>query len=194
MAPITPVHHDEALIPFYRVQRCMGDKIDHSRYYDTDIFSIIAMSWRVVSNVFATGEGRPQTASSGFQLLASCGRTFLDSHWNMHFYITQRFLAVSSALIDVIRQDRALIETSIDDIQDDSNLRRGKDSAHTIFGVAQTINSANHMYFLAQKELMGLNNSLELLKIFNEELLNLHRGQGMDLYWRDTMTPPTEGE
>lgn len=112
----------------------------------------------------------------------------------MHFYITQRFLAVSSALIDVIRQDRALIETSIDDIQDDSNLRRGKDSAHTIFGVAQTINSANHMYFLAQKELMGLNNSLELLKIFNEELLNLHRGQGMDLYWRDTMTPPTEGE
>lgn len=29
------------------------------------------------------------------------------------------------------------------DIQDNSNLRRGAPSAHTVFGVAQTINSAN---------------------------------------------------
>ena len=27
-----------------------------------------------------------------------------------------------------------------------------------------------------------------------EELLNLHRGQGMDLYWRDLLTAPTEQE
>lgn len=27
-----------------------------------------------------------------------------------------------------------------------------------------------------------------------EELLNLHRGQGMDLYWRDSLTCPTEEE
>ncbi|KAL8684209.1 MAG: hypothetical protein Q9224_006518 [Gallowayella concinna] len=25
-------------------------------------------------------------------------------------------------------------------------------------------------------------------------MLNLHRGQGLDLYWRDTLTPPTEEE
>jgi geranylgeranyl diphosphate synthase type 3 len=30
------------------------------------------------------------------------------------------------------------------------------------------------------------------LAIYCEELLNLHRGQGMDLYWRDTLTLPTE--
>ncbi|KAL8803020.1 MAG: hypothetical protein Q9182_003446 [Xanthomendoza sp. 2 TL-2023] len=87
-----------------------------------------------------------------------------------------------------------LIHTSIDDIQDNSNLRRGRPSAHTIYGIAQTINSANYMYFLAQRELRTLNKSPKVMEIFNEEMLNLHRGQGMDLYWRDTLTLPTEEE
>ena len=38
---------------------------------------------------------------------------------------------------------------SIDDIEDNSKLRRGNPVAHSIYGVAQTINSANYMYFLA---------------------------------------------
>lgn len=32
------------------------------------------------------------------------------------------------------------------------------------------------------------------MNIFNEELINLHRGQGMDIYWRETVTTPTEQE
>lgn len=28
----------------------------------------------------------------------------------------------------------------------------------------------------------------------SEELLHLHRGQGLDLFWRDTLTCPTEEE
>jgi len=48
------------------------------------------------------------------------------------------------------------------------------------------------VYFLAQRELSGLRDSGNAFKIFNEELVNLHRGQGLDLYWRDTMTVPTE--
>lgn len=63
-----------------------------------------------------------------------------------------------------------------------------------IYGIARTINSANHMYFLAQKELMTLTDRSRLMTIFNEELLNLHRGQGMDLHWRETSTVPTEDE
>ena len=50
------------------------------------------------------------------------------------------------------------------------------------------------MYFLAQKELMKLDRYPSLAQIFNEELLNLHRGQGMDLYWKDIFTIPTEEE
>ncbi len=84
-----------------------------------------------------------------------------------------------------------LIFCSIDDIQDGSDLRRGSPAAHRVFGDAQAINSANYAYFLAQKELLQLRNSWEAFQIFNEELLNLHRGQGMELFWRDTLTVPT---
>lgn len=66
--------------------------------------------------------------------------------------------------------------------------------AHDIFGTAQTINSANYVYFLAQRELFRLKDVPMALQAFNEELLNLHRGQGMDLYWRDTLTMPSEEE
>ena len=41
---------------------------------------------------------------------------------------------------------------------------------------------------------MSLDNALEMIKIFNEELINLHRGQGLDIYWRDSFTVPTEEE
>jgi geranylgeranyl diphosphate synthase type 3 len=32
----------------------------------------------------------------------------------------------------------------------------------------------------------------KLIQIFTDELLNLHRGQGMELYWRDSLTCPSE--
>ena len=81
----------------------------------------------------------------------------------------------------------------IDDVEDDSILRRGVPVAHKIYGTAQTINSANYVYFLALQELQKLNNP-EAINIYVQELLNLHRGQGMDLFWRDTLTCPSEDE
>lgn len=88
-----------------------------------------------------------------------------------------------------------LISTTsrIDDIQDSSELRRGNPVAHRIFGVAQTINSANYAYFLAQAKLADLNDS-RAFDIFTKGLLKLHRGQGMELYWRDNLICPTEEE
>ncbi|KAL6815630.1 geranylgeranyl pyrophosphate synthase [Trichoderma sp. SZMC 28013] len=81
----------------------------------------------------------------------------------------------------------------VDDVQDSSELRRGFPVAHNIFGVAQTINSANYIYFAALQELVKLGNQ-SVIQLFAEELLNLHRGQGMDLFWRDTLTCPTEDD
>ena len=46
--------------------------------------------------------------------------------------------------------------SSIDDIEDNSKLRRGIPVAHNIFGVAQTINSANYIYFLAMERTMAM--------------------------------------
>lgn len=78
-------------------------------------------------------------------------------------------------------------------MEDNSILRRGIPVAHNIFGTAQTINSANYVYFLALQEIQQLKNPAAI-DIYVKELLNLHRGQGMDLFWRDTLTCPTEDE
>jgi geranylgeranyl diphosphate synthase, type III len=108
-----------------------------------------------------------------------------------------KFLDVPESSLDVVRKVVGMLHTSsllIDDVQDFSMLRRGVPVAHNIFGTAQTINSANYVYFLALKELQNLTNRDEAMEIFTNELLNLHRGQGMDLYWRDTLTCPTEDD
>lgn len=63
-----------------------------------------------------------------------------------------------------------------------------------MFGIAQTINAANYVYFEAQDRLRKLPNWPQAFIVFNEELLNLHRGQGMELYWRDTLQPPSEAD
>ncbi|KAI9368402.1 isoprenoid synthase domain-containing protein [Aspergillus egyptiacus] len=104
------------------------------------------------------------------------------------------WLQIPAAKAEIISDIINLLHTAsllIDDIQDSSQLRRGKPVAHSIFGVAQTINSANSAYFLAQQRLSALH-SARANDVFVDELLNLHRGQGMDLYWRDTLTCPTE--
>ncbi|GKZ85554.1 geranylgeranyl pyrophosphate synthetase [Aspergillus niger] len=95
----------------------------------------------------------------------------------------------------IVRAVNLLLTASllIGDIEDGSLLRRRQPVTHKVFGVAQTINSANHTYFLVQQCVQQLGNP-QVVEIFTEELLNLHRGQGMDLFWRETLICPTEEE
>lgn len=44
----------------------------------------------------------------------------------------------------------------MDDVEDNSELRRGLPVANTVYGVPQTINTANYVYFLAVQELLKL--------------------------------------
>ena len=81
----------------------------------------------------------------------------------------------------------------VDDIEDNSTLRRGIPVAHSIYGVPTTINSANYVYFLALERCHQLGNPAAM-NIFVHELLNLHRGQGQDILWRDNLRCPTEEE
>ncbi|KAM0664042.1 hypothetical protein ACQRIU_007043 [Beauveria bassiana] len=106
------------------------------------------------------------------------------------------WLQVPPASLDVITRVVGMLHEAsllVDDVQDSSELRRGFPVAHHIFGVAQTINSANYIYFAALQELLTLNNQ-QALATFTEELVNLHRGQGMELFWRDTLTCPSEDD
>jgi geranylgeranyl diphosphate synthase type 3 len=106
------------------------------------------------------------------------------------------WLEVPQESLEVIRRVVGLLHTAsllVDDVEDNSLLRRGFPVAHSIFGVPQTINSSNYVYFIAMQEVQKLKNQ-KAMSVFVEELLNLHRGQGMDLFWRDTLTCPTEDD
>lgn len=105
-------------------------------------------------------------------------------------------LEVPQESLDVITEVVGMLHTAsllVDDVEDNSVLRRGLPVTHSIFGTAQTLNSANYVYFCALQELQKLKNP-KAINVYTEELLNLHRGQGMDLFWRDTLTCPTEEE
>ncbi|KAI2642335.1 isoprenoid synthase domain-containing protein [Xylaria nigripes] len=107
------------------------------------------------------------------------------------------WLEVPQESLDMIMKVVRMLHTAsllIDDIQDNSVLRRGRPVAHSIFGVAQTINAGNYVYFLALSELQNLSDPMKAMEIYTTEMLYLHRGQGMDLYWRDTLTCPTEDD
>ena len=78
----------------------------------------------------------------------------------------------------------------VDDIEDNSKLRRGMPVAHSIYGISNTINCANYVYFLALEKCHSLKSPIAL-NIFVQELLNLHRGQGQDIYWREECNCPS---
>jgi geranylgeranyl diphosphate synthase type 3 len=117
-------------------------------------------------------------------------RTALIQAFDAFLHVPPRSLEIVTRVVGMLHTSSLLI----DDVQDGSMLRRGVPVAHNIFGTAQTINSANYVYFLALQEIQRLENKDEAMEIFTAELLNLHRGQGMDLYWRDTLTCPTEDD
>ncbi|VVT55615.1 uncharacterized protein SAPINGB_P004668 [Magnusiomyces paraingens] len=105
-------------------------------------------------------------------------------------------LQVDSAALAIISEIIGMLHTAsllIDDVEDSADLRRGFPVAHSIFGTAQTINTSNYIYFMALARVRDLHSD-RAVAIFTDELLNLHRGQGLDLYWRDTLTCPSEEE
>ncbi|CAG8445072.1 10885_t:CDS:2 [Acaulospora morrowiae] len=106
-------------------------------------------------------------------------------HW---LQVPKDKLAIITTIVEMLHTASLLI----DDVEDGSTLRRGVPVAHTIYGIPSTINCANYVYFLALSELRKLEDA-NLFSIFTE-LLNLHRGQGMEIYWRDTLTCPSESE
>lgn len=114
-------------------------------------------------------------------------RSQLISAFNEWLEVPPESLAIITKVVGMLHTASLLV----DDVEDSSVLRRGLPVAHSIFGTAQTINSANYVYFCALQEIQKLKNP-EAISVFTEELLNLHRGQGMDLFWRDSLTCPTE--
>ncbi len=75
----------------------------------------------------------------------------------------------------------------VDDIEDNSKLRRGKPSIHEIYGTALALNNGNFLYFYAlnllKNSTISDDKKLKIYNLISEELTKLHLGQGMDIYW-----------
>ena len=80
-----------------------------------------------------------------------------------------------------------------DDIEDSSELRRGKPCTYRIFGVDIAINAGNAMYFLPllavtkNKKKLAENRLTRLYEIYIEEMVNISFGQAMDITWHRGM-------
>ena len=81
----------------------------------------------------------------------------------------------------------------LDDLEDNSPLRRGKPSTHNIYGAAQTINSATYQYTQATGMAAELGNP-SCFRIFHEEMQQLYVGQSYDLYWTHNALCPSIAE
>ncbi|KAK7019013.1 isoprenoid synthase domain-containing protein [Favolaschia claudopus] len=132
------------------------------------------------------------TTNSGKNL-----RTQLMTAFNGWINVPEDKLAHIAKVVSLLHNASLMI----DDIEDDSQLRRGEPVAHKIYGIPQTINAANYVFFLAYQELLTLSgpsdakpSQTELVAIITSELMSLHRGQGLELLWRDSLTCPSEDQ
>ncbi|KAL4784444.1 isoprenoid synthase domain-containing protein [Aspergillus varians] len=82
----------------------------------------------------------------------------------------------------------------LDDIQDESQLRRGRPAAHAVFGPAQTFNGATYLYVKGSRHLDALKRYKECRDVFLDELETLAFGQGLELHWKFHATLPSAKE
>ncbi|MBU3897217.1 MAG: polyprenyl synthetase family protein [Nanoarchaeota archaeon] len=77
----------------------------------------------------------------------------------------------------------------VDDVEDSSDLRRGKPCTHKMFGVDIAINAGNTMYFLPLLSLIKNKDKfkpellLNVYEIYAQEMINLSFGQAYDITW-----------
>ncbi len=86
----------------------------------------------------------------------------------------------------------------VDDIEDRSELRRGKPTLHKEYSLDIALNAGNALYFLplkviSQKKQLSQSQKGKLNQIYCDEMINVHIGQATDIHWHnafpDSITP-----
>lgn len=116
-------------------------------------------------------------------------RSSLIDAMNQWCQVPSAQLAVIKRVIDLLHNSSLIL----DDIQDNSPMRRGKTATHLVFGEAQAINSATFLYVRVVQEVQATGN-VALMSVVLEELEDLHVGQSWDLYWKYNLKWPTMDE
>jgi geranylgeranyl pyrophosphate synthase len=77
----------------------------------------------------------------------------------------------------------------VDDIEDDSKVRREKSCSHILYGLDIAINAGNAMYYLPlltlikNRDKLPANKLQKIYEIYVLEMINLSFGQAMDIAW-----------
>ncbi|XP_044761989.1 geranylgeranyl pyrophosphate synthase-like [Coccinella septempunctata] len=116
-------------------------------------------------------------------------RSKLTRAFNHWMKIPEDTLSRIEEIVHILHNSSLLM----DDIQDSSIVRRGVPVAHSIYGVPSSINASNYCLWIVLERVLELNRP-EAVIVYNEQLLELHRGQGMELYWRENFLCPREEE
>jgi geranylgeranyl pyrophosphate synthase len=77
----------------------------------------------------------------------------------------------------------------VDDIEDSSEMRRGKPCTYKIFNIDIAVNAGNAMYYLplqplmTQKFKLSIQMQRDVYEVYVQEMINLSMGQAMDIAW-----------
>ncbi len=77
----------------------------------------------------------------------------------------------------------------VDDVEDMGEMRRGKPCTHKLFGLDIAVNAGNFMYFIPylvfikNRENFESKTLLRAYEAFSQEMINIHTGQAMDIWW-----------
>ncbi|KAK1977183.1 geranylgeranyl pyrophosphate synthase [Colletotrichum cereale] len=166
--------------------------------YKSSPTTVLTPSKSIASITTVDGDEKPQRLSDSV-LQGPCEYIrSMPSKGLRHLFAEalRQWLVVEDASLDQVKNIIDLLHNSsliLDDIEDDSPLRRGLPATHMVFGRAQTINSANFMFVQAVQVARTLK-SPDCLGILLEELNSLFIGQSWDLYWKFHTQIPTEQE
>ncbi len=105
--------------------------------------------------------------------------------------IAQAFGAKPKPLLDLAMVAEVVHNGTlmVDDVEDNSDLRRGLPCIHKIHGVDVAVNAGNAMYFLPLLAFMrhrgqfSEKTMLAAYEIYAQEMINLSYGQGFDIWW-----------
>lgn len=94
-----------------------------------------------------------------------------------------------AALIELVHNGTLVL----DDIEDDSSLRRGKPTCHIAYGLDTAVNTGMALHVLPLKVISANKNlsdkkKLELYNIYVDEVVNVSFGQALDIHWHKNQT------
>ncbi|MFH1106954.1 MAG: polyprenyl synthetase family protein [Candidatus Micrarchaeota archaeon] len=88
----------------------------------------------------------------------------------------------------------------VDDVEDDSEMRRGKPCIHCTYGVDVAVNAGSSMYFLPLTAFEGLSGKfpdktlLKAYRVYSQEMRAVSYGQGVDIWWHKGNAPAEVSE